>query len=346
MAAEIVSQDAQALGGELVSRDFGYNDGWRTVRHVRLLADTTGDRRADVVAFGEGGVAVARAQADGRFGPSKEALGGKFGAAGFAGGWWVPRHLRLVTDASGDGRNDLVGFADDGMWVSSLTADGSFGWPRLVLRAFGWNYGWKLGSQARCVVKATVAGRKDVVAFGNDGVWRARGDGAGGYGIPQRVSSDFSYARGWRSERHPCFAADVTGDGRVDLVGFHDDGVFVANGKPDGTFSPAKVMTHGLARGWNTHRHIRLVADLSGDGRADLVGFGDDGVWVARSLPGGGFAAAERVSKEFGYNHGWRVDLHPRMVADLNGDGRLDLVGFGQDGVWVVRAKAGGGFVG
>jgi hypothetical protein len=27
-----------------------------------------------------------------------------------------------------------------------------------------------------------------------------------------------------------------------------------------------------------TNRHPRLVADLTGDGRGDLVGFGDDGV--------------------------------------------------------------------
>jgi hypothetical protein len=30
-------------------------------------------------------------------------------------------------------------------------------------------------------------------------------------------------------------------------------------------------------------RHVRLLADITGDGRTDIVGFGDDGVWVSLS---------------------------------------------------------------
>jgi hypothetical protein len=32
---------------------------------------------------------------------------------------------------------------------------------------------------------------------------------------------------------------------------------------------------------------------------------------------------------------GWRIDRHPRLTADVNGDGRADIVGFGNAGVWV-----------
>jgi hypothetical protein len=34
---------------------------------------------------------------------------------------------------------------------------------------------------------------------------------------------------------------------------------------------------------------------------------------------------------------GWRVDQHPRFLADINGDGRADVVGFGNAGVYVSR---------
>ena len=42
------------------------------------------------------------------------------------------------------------------------------------------------------------------------------------------------------------------------------------------------------------------------------------------------------VQANFAYNAGgWRVDRHPRFLADLTGDGRADIVGFGDAGVWV-----------
>jgi hypothetical protein len=44
---------------------FGVNNGWRVDRHPRLLADLTGDRRADIVGFGEAGVGTALSNGDG-----------------------------------------------------------------------------------------------------------------------------------------------------------------------------------------------------------------------------------------------------------------------------------------
>jgi hypothetical protein len=33
----------------------------------------------------------------------------------------------------------------------------------------------------------------------------------------------------------------------------------------------------------------------------------------------------------------WRVDRHSRFLADITGDGRVDIVGFGGPGVYVAR---------
>lgn len=38
------------------------------------------------------------------------------------------------------------------------------------------------------------------------------------------------------------------------------------------------------------------------------------------------------------YAGGWRTDKHPRLLADTTGDGKADIVGFDNDGVWVARA--------
>ncbi len=97
------------------------------------------------------------------------------------------------------------------------------------------------------------------------------------------------------------------------------------------------VAAFGEADGWRVDRHPRLVADTTGDGRADIVGFGYDGVWVSRAKPVQSFTAPELVVANFGYDAGWRVELHPRLVADITNDGRV--VGFRGDGVSVPHAQ-------
>ena len=48
------------------------------------------------------------------------------------------------------------------------------------------------------------------------------------------------------------------------------------------------------------------------------------------------FQAPQLVVGNFGYNAGgWRVENHPRLLADVTADGRADIVGFGNAGVWV-----------
>jgi hypothetical protein len=47
----------------------------------------------------------------------------------------------------------------------------------------------------------------------------------------------------------------------------------------------------------------------------------------------------QMVVANFAYTAGgWRVERHPRFLADLTGDGRAEVVGFGDAGVWTWRA--------
>ncbi|NPC87315.1 VCBS repeat-containing protein, partial [Pyxidicoccus fallax] len=96
------------------------------------------------------------------------------------------------------------------------------------------------------------------------------------------------------------------------------------------------------AGGWRVEKHPRTVADVNGDGRADIVGFANDGVYVALST-GTGFTAGQFWLGEFGYDAGgWRVEKHPRTAADVNRDGRADIVGFANDGVYVALSTGTG----
>ena len=50
--------------------------------------------------------------------------------------------------------------------------------------------------------------------------------------------------------------------------------------------------------------------------RADIVGFGDAGVWVSRANEPTAASGSELVVTNFGYDAGgWRVDRHPRFLA-------------------------------
>jgi uncharacterized protein YbdZ (MbtH family) len=147
--------------------------------------------------------------------------------------------------------------------------------------------------------------------------------------------NDFNLNAGWRMADHPRMMADVNGDGRADIIGFGSSGVWVSLSTGN-DFAPRTMWLNdfNLNAGWRMADHPRMMADVNGDGRADIVGFGSSGVWVSLST-GSSFLPRTMWIDDFNLNAGWRMADHPRMMADVNGDGRADIVGFGSSGVWV-----------
>jgi hypothetical protein len=172
-------------------------------------------------------------------------------------------------------------------------------------------------------------------------VSRAQADGS--FSALQLVVANFGYtAGGWRVEKHPRLVADLTGDGRADIVGFGEAGVYVSLAQADGSYSAPELVVNNFGYtvgGWRVEKHPRFLADTTGDGRLDIVGFGEAGVYVSRSLGGGKFEPPALVVTNFGYTAGgWRIARHPRFVVDTTGDGRADIIGFGEAGVWLSRS--------
>jgi Ca2+-binding RTX toxin-like protein len=158
-------------------------------------------------------------------------------------------------------------------------------------------------------------------------------------------------ASGWDSNNHyPRELADVNGDGRADIVGFGEAGVFVSLTSGNGDFGPLSFELQAFGNssgGWNTQDHYpRQLADVNGDGMADIVGFGEAGVYVSLASGGGHFGPLEFKLAAFGPStSGWNSnDQFPRELADVNGDGMADIVGFGQNGVYEALATGGGNF--
>ena len=160
---------------------------------------------------------------------------------------------------------------------------------------------------------------------------------------------------GWSSnDRFPRMFADVNGDGVLDVVGFGAAKVWVSSGSIDskgsvsfGQLMPALENFSVNGGGWvNNTTYPRFAADMNGDGMADLVGFGEGGVYLAFATGGGHFADPQLVCDNFGRGvsgGGWtNNDLYPRLLGDLNRDGLVDIVGFGEKGVYDPLAASGG----
>jgi reactive intermediate/imine deaminase len=114
-------------------------------------------------------------------------------------------------------------------------------------------------------------------------------------------------------------AADVTGDGLVDLIVPHRDGgqshIYVNGGK--GTFAGATRIPFGPA---NATIRMSAAADLNGDGRQDLVTIDEkSGVAVYYGEAGNRLSAAVPIGLG---------DKTPYALAtaDLDGDGPVDIV--------------------
>jgi hypothetical protein len=261
-------------------------------------------------------------------------------------GWQVSAHPRFLADITGDGRDDVVGMGNAGVYTAVALGNGSFAPAQFVLSNFGINQGWQVSAHPRFLADITGDGRADIVGMGVAGVWTAVALGNGRFGPARFVLAGFGINQGWQVTAHPRFLADVTGDGRADIVGMGIAGVWTAVALGNGGFAPAQfVLTgFGVNQGWQVTTHPRFLADVTGDGRADIVGMGIAGVWTAVALGNGGFAPAQFVLTGFGVNQGWQVTAHPRFLADVTGDNRADIVGMGIAGVWTAVALGNGGF--
>jgi FG-GAP-like repeat len=272
-----------------------------------------------------------------------------------AGGWSSDdTYPRELADVNGDGRADIVGFSSAGVYESLAAAGGRFATPTFELAAFGVDAGgWSSdNTYPRALADVNGDTRADVIAFSSAGVYESLATAGGHFAMPTFELAAFGTdAGGWSSDNtYPREVADVNGDGRADVIGFSSAGVFESLATPGGhfampTFELAAFGT--IAGGWSSdNTYPRALADVNGDGKADIVGFGADGVYVSLATGGGHFAAPTLELAAFGANAGgWTSqDLSPRTLADVNGDGMADIVGFSSTGVYESLATGGGHF--
>lgn len=222
----------------------------------------------------------------------------------------------LATDIDGDGRVDLATADKGSSTISLLFGDGTGG--------FTGQASFDVGS-----FDPTQIASGD---FDNDGrIDFATANNLGGNISVLLAGEDGTPAPAFVSDRSnvrtaSIIAADLTGDGNVDLVTGHERQAYLTlwRGKGDGQFVAEQISIR------DSSFHVAIgIEDLNQDGELDLVAANtaNDYVEVIYGLGSGQFGESQRFDLPF--------RSHPQSlaIADLNGDGRQDLItandGFG-----------------
>jgi len=241
---------------------------------------------------------------------------------------WGINLPRIAVDLTGNHAADILGFGYDGVWVSLNDGNGNFSPPNIGINDFCIATGWSVKNHVRLLANTTASGYPDIVGFGEAGVYVARGNGDGTFLPADLVLANLGYNQGWCVEKHPRYVVDLNGNGKADLIGFGDEGVWTAMNKGDGTFNPAQLILEdfGYNQAWRVEKHLRFVVDLDGDGKPDIIGFGDAGVYVAMNKGDGTFYPTKVGLGDLGYNQLWQINSHVRLVGDVMGVGKAAIV--------------------
>ena len=246
--------------------------------------------------------------------------------------------------------------AFDGNFGPAQVADiGEAGESNFTVNSGGWT---NLNQYPRTLADVNGDGLADIVGFGQTSVFVSLSEGDGSFGEAQNVLDAFTPDNGGWTSQNQFYrtAADVNGDGRFDLVGFGADSVFVSLSNGDGSFGEAQSVLDSFTvnnGGWGDQGEVpRMVGDFNGDGRDDIIGFGFNDVQISFSNADGTFSEAQVAdigaegSSNFTVNSGgWTSqDQYPRAVADIDGDGRDDIIGFGQDSIFYALSEGDGSF--
>jgi hypothetical protein len=305
------------------------------------MGDVDGDGLADVCARGAAGVLCWPSTGTGFGDPiTGPELTDELGFTDVA----LYSTIRLA-DVTGDGKDDVCARSatDYRCWPSTGTG---FAAP-FAIADISDDAGWNAASKFGTIVTGDVDGDgvADVCGRAPEGMrcWASSGSDFGA----AIAGPEWSDALGWSALKHwsTIRLADVDGDGRGDLCARSSTGFACHLSTGDG-FGPA-ITGPALSdeAGWSDQANYLTfrMADVDGDGRADLCARADDGVHCWRSTGGGfdeGFAWTGLADAGNWFSHKY---FRTMRLADIDGDAKADLCARAAKG-FLCWASSGDGF--
>jgi len=234
------------------------------------------------------------------------------------------------SDANGDGKADLIAIQPNGIFACISTGT-SFA-PRS-----SWNGTFHpfYGSVGTTAADVTGDGKADAIAVGNGHGLFANA------GATVRVSngSVFTYPTFWRDPYYGSYVtafADVDGDGKADDIVVNSDLI---------TVQLSTGTRFGSVSHWTQNPFYgsigTYVADVNGDGKADAIALNNG----LRAMTG--ITVRPSTGTSFGHAQIWYggayYGSHGTFFADINGDGKDDVVAVNNNGVY-ARLSLGNSF--
>ncbi|MGW4223792.1 FG-GAP-like repeat-containing protein [Streptomyces bauhiniae] len=258
-------------------------------------------------------------------------------SSAWTGTWWLSRPAASWTlvfrnkatgatlrTLSGGAAPDAVHASWNGRTPSgAYVPNGTYAWALTVVPADG--HGAPATSSGSLKLTGGAAVRRDQI--GSDGIGDLltlnssggltfhRGDGAGKFSAKTSAS-------GWPASVKAVPFGDLSGDRCNDLLVRFGGGELRAYRPACGAAVKPSTAYTSLGTGWNQYDVLTSPGDLSGDGRADLIGrqssTGDVYLWTATST--GKLSARVRIASK------WTGYKKIVGAGDLDGDGHGDLL--------------------
>lgn len=172
------------------------------------------------------------------------------------------------------------------------------------------------------------------------------------FGQTTGTTGQFSDAQEWNQQIYysSIRVADVNGDNLDDICGRGPAGIYCALNKGNGIFGPMTLWTSQFsdADGWSLPQYGSTIqfADINGDGKKDVCGRGGAGMYCALSNGSSFGAYVGPINGAFSDAGDWESPAYYVSIrlADVNGDGKIDVCGRGPAGIYCTLGNGDGTF--
>ncbi|WP_328913206.1 MULTISPECIES: FG-GAP-like repeat-containing protein [unclassified Streptomyces] len=246
-------------------------------------------------------------------------------------------------DMSGDGLADMVVQTPDGTLSIRRKISGNQFFDTGTQVSWGWqDYFGQPGQGVLYFADIDGDGTKDLIALDTDGNITVRRNNRTGTAFDSGtlMSSHWSNFLGQPGQGRLYFA-DVTGDGKADLIVLGTDGDLTVRKNMGTYFDSGTLMSSHWSNFLGQSGQGRLYfADVTGDGKADLIVLGTDGDLTVRKNMGTYFDSGTLMSSHWS-NFLGQPGQGKLYFADVTGDGKADLVVHETDGAVSYRVNLG-----